>query len=259
MKLWVLFLAFVSVGSSAATLEIVGTGDGIELLRTLATEYEKKNPDDRVIIPGSIGSSGGIRQVGTKQYVLGRVARKIKPKEERFGLDYEPWALSPVVFFTKKNLNVGSLSTRQILDIYSGKLTNWKDITGEDQKIRVITREQTDSSLSVLKKKLPGFAELTLLPNHLVTTTTQKNLLAVSTYDGSIGYGPLHDVVAAGLSYIKMDGLEPNDPEWPLVTEFGFVYFTENRTGLVARFLDFIGSPAGQSILKQHHMTYFSK
>ncbi len=258
MKL--LFLvAIISITCSAETLEIVGTGDGIELLRTLASEYEKKNPNDKIVIPGSIGSSGGIQQVGTKKYLLGRVARKIKPKEKKFGLVYEPWALSPVVFFTKNNLKLKSLTTQQILDIYSGKIINWKEVNGGNQKIRVISRERTDSSLSVLRKKLPGFSSINLLPNHLVTTTTQKNLLAVSTYDGSIGYGPLHDVIFAGLSHLDIDDMNAKSTEWPLVTEFGFVYYKENRIGLIAKFMSFIGSPNGQNILLKHHITSFKK
>ena len=51
--------------SEKTTLEIVGTGDGLEILRAMADRYSKLKPHVRVEIPPSIGSGGGIAAVGS--------------------------------------------------------------------------------------------------------------------------------------------------------------------------------------------------
>lgn len=83
----------------AETLNIVGTGDGMRMLRDIARAYEARHPADRVIVPESIGSSGGIRAVGDDKNVLGRVARAIKDKEKPYGLSHVPYARIPVAFY----------------------------------------------------------------------------------------------------------------------------------------------------------------
>jgi len=191
-------LFFIASCSYAETLEIVGTGDGMKMLRLLADGFEKLHPENRIILPDSIGSSGGIQAVGKRKYRLARIARPLKQRELHFGLSYEPWARSPVVFYSRPDVGVKKLTDQQILDLFSGKIDNWKQLDGADEKVRVITREETDSSVSLLRKKFPGFSDLEITPYHLVTPTTQKTILAVSNYNGSISYGPIQDALSSG-------------------------------------------------------------
>lgn len=65
-----------------------------------------------------------------------------------------------ICFFVNKSVGVKYLSTKQLCDIYSGKFTNWKDVGGKNAKIRVIRSKDGDSSLMVLPKSLPGFADI---------------------------------------------------------------------------------------------------
>ena len=56
-------------GAYASDLSVVGTGDGIDLLRALGAAYTAAHPDTNVIVPPSIGSGGGIAAVGSGKEV----------------------------------------------------------------------------------------------------------------------------------------------------------------------------------------------
>src|SRR5256885_15697059 len=65
----------LSANAQAGDLSVVGTGDGIDLLRALGAAYTADHPDTNVVVPPSIGSGGGVAAVGADKEVLGRIAR----------------------------------------------------------------------------------------------------------------------------------------------------------------------------------------
>src|SRR5882757_1082180 len=71
-------------------LEIVGTGDGIDLLRAVGTSFMEQDKTIRIDVPPSIGSGGGIAAVGSGKAVLGRVARQLSDAEVASGIVYKP-------------------------------------------------------------------------------------------------------------------------------------------------------------------------
>src|SRR6201991_2000762 len=70
----------------AGDLSVVGTGDGIDLLRALGAAYTADHPETNVIVPPSVGSGGGIAAVGSDKEVLARVARPLSDSEMEAGL-----------------------------------------------------------------------------------------------------------------------------------------------------------------------------
>jgi len=65
----------------AGDLSVVGTGDGIDLLRALGSAYMTDHPETNVIVPPSIGSGGGIAAVNAEKEVLARIARPLSDSE----------------------------------------------------------------------------------------------------------------------------------------------------------------------------------
>jgi len=72
--------------AGANELSVVGTGDGIELLRALGASYSADNPQISILVPPSIGSGGGLAAVGGDKEVLARVARPLTDSERALGL-----------------------------------------------------------------------------------------------------------------------------------------------------------------------------
>ena len=125
----------------AGDLSVVGTGDGIDLLRALGAAYTADHPETNVIVPPSIGSGGGIAAVGSDKEVLARVARPLSDTEKEAGLVATPVFRLPSAFFVHRSAGVTGLTSAQLADIYRGKITNWREVGGADVRIKVVRRE----------------------------------------------------------------------------------------------------------------------
>ncbi|MCB1849411.1 MAG: substrate-binding domain-containing protein [Gammaproteobacteria bacterium] len=232
-------------GPSTATaeeIEIVGTGDGVTVLDALGSAFCAKHPGNEVKVPKSIGSGGGIKAVGKDEQKIGRVARGIKEKEKHFGLSYAPFAKVPVVFFTHREVGVQNITGQQALDIYSGKISNWSAVGGPDLTIRVVRREDGDSSLSVLRETFPGFKELELTEKSKTVYSTPESIQLVESKSGAVGFGPYDVARSADVTVLKVDGMDPTDTTYPSATTLGLVYKEQNKTGVLGDFISFATS-----------------
>ncbi|UCH73875.1 MAG: substrate-binding domain-containing protein [Rhodospirillales bacterium] len=247
-----LALAFGAGSANAASeeLTIVGTGDGIPILQSLGSAFSQMNPDVRVNVPPSIGSGGGIKAVGNEEFMLGRVARPIKGKESHFGLTYQPIAKVPVVFFVNPNVGVRNLTADQIAGIYGGRITNWNEVGGPNMRIRVVRREDGDSSLGVLRKTFPGFKELAITPKAKEALTTQENFELVERKGGTIGFGPYSGAVKSNVQILTVDGVAPTAAGYPSATVIALIYKEKYNKGAVNQFLGFATSPAAADAIR---------
>jgi len=239
-----IFVGIAHEGTARAeTIEIVGTGDGVIVLKAVGKAFSEANPGVAIEVPKSIGSGGGVKAVGNDKNVLGRVARPIKDKEKGFGLSYVPFTKIPTVFFVNKSVDVDGLTAAQICDIYSGKITNWKDVGGKDARIKVVRREDGDSSLGVLKKTFPGFGDITITEKSKTAESTPDNVETVESKEGTIGFGPYDVVRAADAKVLKIDGKGPFEDGYPSHGTIGLIFKEANKTGNVEKFIKFATSP----------------
>jgi len=240
-----LFLAgLTSPYAAAEELEIVGTGSGSAVLKAIGEALTAVNPGVTVAVPKSIGSGGAIREVGSGNNVLGRVARTIKEKEKGYGLSYLPYAKNPIVFFVNPSVTVTNLTPEQACGIYSGAITNWSEVGGQDAKIRVIRREDGDSSLEVLVETVPGFKDITLTDKSKTTLSDPETIEFAESKADTIAFGTYANARNAKVKILTISGQAPTDPAYPYVGTLALVFKEANRQGTVAKFLDFIVSPA---------------
>src|SRR5436853_7857887 len=88
----------LAASAQAGDLSVVGTGDGIDLLRALGAAYTADHPDTNVVVPPSIGSGGGVAAVGANKEVLGRIARPLSDPEKKGRLVAVPVFPLPCAF-----------------------------------------------------------------------------------------------------------------------------------------------------------------
>lgn len=239
----------LSMPVKAETITIVGTGDGVNVLKSIGEAFSKANPGISVDVPKSIGSGGAIKEVGNGEYKLGRVARDIKDKEKDLGLTYKVYAKIPVVFIVNESSGVKNLSSQHIADIYSGKITNWQDVGGSPGKIRVVRREDGDSSLEVLRESFPGFKDLTITEKSKTVLKTLEMIDLISKKEGTIGFGPLDVAINSNLSVVNVDGKSPRDDGYPSIGTMGLIYKEENNTGAIKAFIDFATSDSASEVI----------
>jgi phosphate transport system substrate-binding protein len=239
-----------AVGAPEA-LSIVGTDDGMDVLRALAVAFKDENKSIWVDVPPSIESSGGIAAVAEGKAVLGRVARVLTDSEASAGIQYEPIAKLPSAFYVHPNTGVTSLTSAQLADVYAGRVTNWRQVGGADLRIRVVRREEGDSTLTVLRLTMPRWKDLVITDRSKTAVTTQDAIDTVHDVPGAIGFGPFTRTLEEKTVVIKIDGHYPTDIEYPSSVILALIYKNSTITPLARSFIAFLATEKARAILEK--------
>lgn len=184
-------------------------------------------------------------------------------KEAGVELIKKPICYDAFVFITHKDNPVDSLTVQQIRDIYSGKITNWKDVGGNDEKIKAYQREENSGSQTAMENLVMG----------------EVGMIDPITVPIIVGMGELVDMVAEygnetsaiGYTYkyyidtlyknddiktIAIEGIEPTDDkirsgEYTFSTNYYGVIRKGCEENIGGKFLDWILSEEGQKCVKQ--------
>lgn len=249
----VLMIVTVTVQASE-TITIEGTGDSQALLRQLAKEFSSAVPDIQVIVPDSIGTGGGIRAVAENKATLGRTARPLKADEKAQGLAEYLFAQSPVVMAAHPSLaQVRSLTSTDLINLYSGTHKTWDVFGGPPQKIYLIDREPGDSSRGTLEKNIQGFDSIKSIGKMFYNTPSAVE--AIARHSFSAGYIPLAWARNQSLHIIALNGVLPSDDAikrgaYPLVTPF-YVISHEPVSDTAKLFIDFLYSDAARRVMRE--------
>ncbi|MDM8517508.1 substrate-binding domain-containing protein [Desulfobacterales bacterium HSG16] len=241
----------LAIPVTAEDITIVGTGSGVPVLKAIGRAFTLANPEISVNIPPSIGSGGGIKTVGKDEYIIGRVARPIKDGEKHYGLSYVPIAKMPVVFFVNRNVGLKNISSSTVCDIYSGKIRNWKDAGGKSARVRVVRRENGDSSLSVLLKSFKGFKEITITKRSKITFNDQKTLELIEKKANTIAFGTYGNAINYKVDILNIDGINPVDNEYKIFGALALIFKEKNNTGSLKKFVEFVTSDAAVHAIKK--------
>ena len=143
----------------SSRLEVPGTGACEQILKIMARSFNQANPGLEVVIPKSVGSSGGIREVGEGNHILARTSRPIEGQEAAYGLTTLDFAMDAVVFAVSREIELSDISTEQAAAIFSGRVKTWPEVGCECENsiICPLIREESDSSLAIIKKHLAGY------------------------------------------------------------------------------------------------------
>lgn len=153
--LTLIFSLFVALGCSNDSEQVVqkliitGSSTVAPLVLELAKRYESQNPSVRIDVQTG-GSSRGISDARKGLADLGMVSRALKKEET--DLKGFTIALDGLSIITHKDNPISELSNRQIVDIFTGKLTNWSDVGGDDMPITVVSKAEGRSTLEVFLK-----------------------------------------------------------------------------------------------------------
>jgi phosphate transport system substrate-binding protein len=252
-----LAILFVMTGAAHAAQSIVikGSTTVLPIAQGTLEAFMKKNPGVQISLSGG-GSGEGIKALVDKTTDIANSSREIKKEEialaETKGVKpvahvvaYD--AIIPVV--NPKN-KVTNLSIDQLSQIYQGKITNWKEVGGENLQIVVISRDSSSGTFEswdhfVMKKaKVTPKAQM-LASNGALVTAVAKNRYAIA-YLG-IGY------VNKSVKPLQVGGVTASiqtamSKEYPFSREL-YMYTNGEPTGEVAKFIAFVKSAEGQKIV----------
>ena len=241
---------FISAPATAEEITIVGTGSGISILKNVGSAFTQKNTDIVIDVPKSIGSGNGIKAVGRDEYVIGRVARQIKPGEMNYGLSYIPFAKMPIVFFINKSVGIKNLSTQQVCDIYSRKVNNWESVGGKNAKIKVVRREDGDSSLSILLEMFPGFKDITITSRSKIMFNDQETLDLVQKKADTIAFGTYGNARNYQVDILDINEKNPEDKGYAYFGTLALIFKEKNWKGGIRKFVEFVTSEASHDAIR---------
>ena len=126
------------------TLSISGSTSVGPLAEKLADKYVERN--DIKIEINQIGSSAGITNAISGVSEIGMSSRDLKEEERANGLKETVIAYDGIVVVTHPSNKVKDLTMEQVKQIFTGEVTNWKELGGDDMEIVVVSREDGSGS-----------------------------------------------------------------------------------------------------------------
>ena len=183
-------------------------------------------------------------------------------EENQTTFEYTPIGTEAFVFFVHKDNPITNLTTEQIKDIYSGKITNWKDVGGKNEKIAAFQRNEGSGSQSMLKRFM-GDTPITDAPTEMVNDLMAGIIEQVADYKSktnSIGFSFRYYVEGIiknpDIKMISIDGAAPTSENirngsYPILTPIYAVTYKENQNGNVDKLLEWILSDEGQYIINE--------
>jgi phosphate transport system substrate-binding protein len=206
-----------------------------------------------------VGSNAGVNLVVSGETDLGYISRDLTDAEKLAGkVEALPIGASGTAVAVAASNPVKSLTKDQIAKIFSGAISDWKDVGGTAGKIRILLRESGSSTRSAFEAyffdgKKPAYA-----PNAIEVTTIDETVKAINSFKESIGMVTMNATtfVNSSIAFVTVDGVAAsrdnlNTGKYQVRRPLYFVYPTDHtkiKPGIRA-FLDFVNGPEGQKIL----------
>lgn len=196
------------------TITSSGSSALLPLAKEAAAEFKKKHPDVSIVLNGG-GSGTGLKQVSDGTVNIGNsdvAAEKKLPKEKAAELVDHKVAVVTVAAVANKEVGsaVSSLTQQQLIDIFTGKVTNWKEVGGPDVNVVLVTRPSTSGTRAL-------FTEFALNNNQEVSNKSLETddsgalIQSISNTPGAIGYVALPYLLNnTSVTPISIDGVAPS-------------------------------------------------
>ena len=253
--------ALVGCGSSSAdngadadsNLSGSITAAGSSALKPLVDDaadlFNEKYPDVNITIDAG-GSGEGLKQVSEGTVNIGNsdveAAEKLDAAKAAELVDHKVCVvtMAPIVNKDVTAGGVKNLTKAQLTDIFTGKITNWKEVGGPDEDIVLVTRPESSGTRATFQKyALDGNEEA----SNASMETDDSGVLLTNVKDtkGAIGYVALSYLTGdAGVETVAIDGVEPTlentySGKYPVWT-FEHMYTKGEPNEVVSAFLDYI-------------------
>lgn len=249
-------MSMVACGSSegdlgaSGSITVSGSSALLPLAKDAAEAFKEKNPDVSITLNGG-GSGTGLKQVSDGSVNIGNsdVAAEEKLEADKAAelVDHKVCVVTMAPVINKELAKeVTSLTKQQLIDIFTAKVTNWKEVGGPDEEILLVTRPQTSGTRALFQAyALDGQEEV--VGSSLETDDSGTLLQSVMDNKGAIGYVALSYLTNTDkVSTVAIDGIEPTlentyNGTYP-VWGYEHMYTKGEATGAVKEYIDYIMS-----------------
>lgn len=232
----------------SGTLSMNGSTSMEKIIKAVNGAFMEKNKGVTVNL-NLTGSGTGIQEASEGKCDIGNSSRKLKDDEAE-KLDATVIGLDGIALVVNPTNKLEDITLEDLAKVYSGEITNWKDLGGDDKAIVVIGREDGSGTRDgfesiVMGDKQPQYAQ------ELESTGSVIN--AVATTDGAIGYASLANIDET-VKALKIGGVEATEENvksgaYEVQRPFICATLKGSDNKLVKAYLDFILSEEGQALV----------
>ena len=251
----ILLICGASLAVAAENVVIKGSTTVLPIAQAALEAYMKAHPGVNISLSGG-GSGDGIKALIDKSTDIATSSREIKDKEIALAKEKgvnpvaHTIAIDTIVPIVHPKNKVQGLTIDQLSQIYQGKITNWKEVGGDNLTIVVVSRDSSSGTFESWGHLVLNNARVT--PRAQLQASNGAVVQAVSTNRYAIGY--------IGLGYLNtsVKGLTVNgitasaktalSKEYPVARPL-YMYTNGQPVGEVANFLKFVLSSAGQKLV----------
>jgi len=249
--------AILALAGGQTKLRVEGSTTVLPIAQMAAEEFMNARPDVTISVQGG-GSGVGIASLMDKTCDIADASRAMKDDEIKNAVakGVNPVAhivaMDGIAVILHPSNKITNLSIDQIRKIYTGKISNWKDVGGEDKKIVVLSRDSASGTFEAFSKlALNGEKvrkDALMNASNKAIATTVENTPGASGY---VGVGDITQKVKAvtveNVICVKKNILTKTYPlSRPL-----FMYTNGKPQGAVKDFIDFILSKEGQALVEE--------
>jgi len=246
--------------NAAQTITIKGSDTMVILAQRWAEAYMAKHPGTTIQVTGG-GSGVGLAALVNGATDIATSSRPMKSSEmnqlkERYaslGVEVKT-AKDGITVYVSESNSVNELTLDQIKDIYTGKITNWKDVGGSDAKIIMYGRENSSGTFAYFRDNVLKGKDYAPSTQHMPGTAAVVN--AVSRDKNGIGYGGAAYAKGVKEIAVKKDArsqaIKPTAESikagtYP-ISRYLYLYLRNRPAGETKEFIDWVLSPEGQGI-----------
>ena len=236
----------------SGSITMAGSTSMEKFANTLAESFMAAHPDVTVQAEFT-GSSAGVEAVLSGQSDIGNSSRNLAEDELAEGAVENIVAIDGIAVVTDPNNTVSDLTRDQLIQIYTGEVTNWSDLGGESLPIVVVGREAGSGTRGAFEEILE-IEDQCQYANEL--DSTGAVMARVASTPGAIGYVSL-DVLDDTVKALSLDGVEANEANIKDGSYFlsrPFVMATKgelvDQNELVQALFEYVYSEEGQELVQ---------
>ncbi len=236
--------------TDSGTVSTDGSTSMEKVIGALGEAFEENNPGVTFTY-NPTGSGSGITAVAEGRCDIGLASRSLKEEEKAQGLNETILALDGIAVIVNPDNPVNDLDLETIAKVYTGEITNWKDLGGNDQEIVLIGREAGSGTRDGFES-ITGTEDACKYRQEL--TSTGDVITTVANNPGAVGYASLASVKDT-VKALSIGGIAPTEEtvkDKSYAVQRPFVLVTKNDTklsGTAQKFFDYITSAEADEII----------
>lgn len=239
-------------GSISGTVSTDGSTSMEKVIGTLGESFEQMNKDVKFTY-NPTGSSTGIKAVQEGRCDIGLSSRALKDEEKESGLKETVLAYDGIAIIVHPDNPVSNLSVEEIASIYTGEITNWSEVGGEDAEIVLIGREAGSGTRDGFES-ITGTKDACQYRQEL--TSTGDVITTVSSNPNAIGYASLA-AIKDNVKALSVSDVAPSEEtvkDGSYVVQRPFVLVTksgEELSDVAQHFFDYALSDEAVSLISK--------